>query len=290
MHQRASDKDHEEQRFLVANFIMFRYYVVYLKNRSAVLGQCSYNLMLYCSNAGVHVYGNTGMHVMETYACLRALPFARSKVKVVEFRVRLSIAPRGSRIGISGPLARIPYEPNAFESSDALCRDMTRLALLVLLVLSSLVMDPCSELGVGRVVCRNDAIPVGSLVVAKLTKTLTPYCFVGIPAETNVIESTSAFLSHVRWLVLLHESVVTSLFLDPEPKLGVFWVIQRNQAISIVISEFLEVIDVSFPCSFLSIPSKVEFIKEFDALGGDGRILAVLEELVLLSLFRNPRC
>ena len=63
-----------------------------------------------------------------------------------------------------------------------------------------------------------------------------------------------------------HESIVAALFFDPEPELGILGVVHWHVTMSHLFAKFPKVVHLSIPCSILSIPRKVEFVQEIDAL------------------------
>lgn len=81
---------------------------------------------------------------------------------------------------------------------------------------------------------------------------------------------------------------VSTLFLYPQTKLGVLWVVQWYLAMVVFRFKRLEKVQLSVPSSFLCIPCKIESIQQFDTLLGNGALFAIFSKLVLFSLFSNP--
>ena len=174
-----------------------------------------------------------------------------------------------------------------FQLLDSLLRDMARLAFVKFLELTTLVAGPSSELGIRCPVRRDHAVSVAFLVVGELSQTFQPRGFVGVPAESNLIQRLGSFLCHVRRLVLLHESVMTSLLLHPQAELGKCRVRQWNMAVSVLFLERNQIIHVAFPGRFLCVPRKIQLLKFLHAFVGDTGWLAILQQFVLFAVMNE---
>ena len=114
----------------------------------------------------------------------------------------------------------MPNEAKTVESANSLRGDVAWLAILELLVLTALVVDPCSQFGVVRVVSRYNAMSMLLLVSSQFIQSLQPCSLMCVPTKANSIELSAASLGHMRLFALLHQCVVATLFLDPQAQLG----------------------------------------------------------------------
>lgn len=118
--------------------------------------------------------------------------------------------------GLSLCIARIPNKAQLGERLDALCSNVARLAALEFLVLTALMMDPRSQLGIAAIICRYRATAVLGAEPREFPQSFLPGGFVGIPTKFKLVELLGTVLGHVRCFPLLHERVVASLFFDPK--------------------------------------------------------------------------
>ena len=94
-------------------------------------------------------------------------------------------------------VAGVPNKPQTIERTNSLGCNVARLAILELFVLATLVVDPCSQFWIKRVVRRDDAVAMLCLVSPQLVQALEPSGFMRIPAKANGIELGTSSLGHV---------------------------------------------------------------------------------------------
>lgn len=104
-------------------------------------------------------------------------------------------------------------------------------------------MHPRRKLGI-VMIGGDDAAPSLFLEGSKLAPAFHPRGFVGIVTESQRGEFGTALHRHVRTFLLFHESVMTTLFLYPQAKLGIFFVIQRNVTMTVLGRKAPEVLHV----------------------------------------------
>ena len=121
---------------------------------------------------------------------------------------------------------------NTLELSNALSCHMTRLSLLKQLILSALTKNPPPELGVGRILIRNDAVAGLYLVPAQLQKSCAPISLGCPPDESNTLELSNALLCHGTWLSFPIQPVVAALSRNPPPELGFGRILIRHEAVA----------------------------------------------------------
>lgn len=150
-------------------------------------------------------------------------------------------------------------------------------------------MNPSSQLHVLREIRRNQAVAVRFLEGDELTVSFQPGGFVRIPAKPDLVKFSNTFKSHVGLLSLFEECVVPPLLFRPKPELGVLRVGQRDVTVPVLGPELLQILQMPRPSRLLRVPGKAEILQQCNALRRDTALLAVLQELILLSAVNPAR-
>lgn len=134
-----------------------------------------------------------------------------------------------------------------FQLGNAFGCHASSLPLAKELVLTSLTLDPHSQLGVGFVVARNDTILVDLLVLQKLVPSFFPNGIVGVPDKANLVQKLDSFIGEGRPLPLQLELVLIALTLYPLSKRSVVFIRVGDVAMAVVTAKIAQIFELFSP-------------------------------------------
>ena len=159
---------------------------------------------------------------------------------------------------------RVPIKTNFLQHSNPfLCKAPVEFPFFPAFVLLPLEHDPDPQFWIFGKVSRDDAISMALGIFNQLMVAFHPCTFQRVPIKTNFLQQMNPFLCKVPVeFPFFPAFVFLPLILDPDPQFWIFRIVSRNDAISMALGIFNQLIVAFHPCTFQRVPIKTNFLQE----------------------------